>query len=154
MWYMHPVTVSIDVPQTPEQVYDFLDVMAHHERFTDHYLTDWRYGGPARGKGSRATVTAALGGTKTEVTIEVVEVEAPRRIMERNVSAAGRRVAHGTYTIEELPGGGSRVAFTYAWERAPLPDRLLAPVVRATMRRANRTVMRRLATELARHVAS
>lgn len=151
---MQPVTVSTDVPQTPEQVYDFLDVMAHHERFTDHYLTDWRYSGPDRGKGSSATVTAALGGTKTEVTIEVVEVDAPRRIMERNVSAAGRRLAHGTYTIEPLPDGGSRVAFTYSWVRAPLPDRLLAPVVRATMRRANRTVMQRLATELARYAAS
>ncbi|MFE7170746.1 SRPBCC family protein [Streptomyces sp. NPDC057616] len=150
---MKPVTVSTDVPQTPEQVYDFLDVMAHHERFTDHYLTDWRYDGPDRGIGARATVTAALGGTKTEVTIEVVEAEAPRRIVERNVSAAGRRAAHGTYTVEPLPTGGSRVAFTYAWERAPLADRLLAPVVRAVMRRANREVMRRLATELARHAS-
>ncbi|NEC73086.1 SRPBCC family protein, partial [Streptomyces rochei] len=70
---MKPVTVSIGVPQTPEQVYDFLDVMAHHERFTDHYLSDWRRSGPARGVGARATVTAALGGTKTGVAIEVVE---------------------------------------------------------------------------------
>ncbi|UAX51991.1 SRPBCC family protein [Streptomyces sp. A144] len=148
---MKPVTVSIGVPQTPEQVYDFLDVMAHHERFTDHYLSDWRCGGPARGVGARATVTAALGGTKTGVAIEVVEADAPRRIVERNVSAGGRRLAHGTYTVEPLPAGGARVSFTYAWERAPLADRLLAPVVRATMRRANRTVMRRLATELDRH---
>ncbi|CAL9281192.1 SRPBCC family protein [Streptomyces sp. SudanB91_2054] len=148
---MKPVTVSIGVPQTPEQVYDFLDVMAHHERFTDHYLSDWRHSGPARGVGARATVTAALGGTKTGVAIEVVEADAPRRIVERNVSAGGRRLAHGTYTVEPLPAGGARVSFTYAWERAPLADRLLAPVVRATMRRANRTVMRRLATELDRH---
>ncbi|MFF9186680.1 MULTISPECIES: SRPBCC family protein [Streptomyces] len=148
---MKPVTVSIGVPQTPEQVYDFLDVMAHHERFTDHYLSDWRRGGPARGVGARATVTAALGGTKTGVAIEVVEADAPRRIVERNVSAGGRRLAHGTYTVEPLRAGGARVSFTYAWERAPLADRLLAPVVRATMRRANRTVMRRLAAELDRH---
>ncbi|MFH9414570.1 SRPBCC family protein [Streptomyces rochei] len=148
---MKPVTVSIGVPQTPEQVYDFLDVMAHHERFTDHYLSDWRHSGPARGVGARATVTAALGGTKTGVAIEVVEADAPRRIVERNISAGGRRLAHGTYTVEPLPAGGARVSFTYAWERAPLADRLLAPVVRATMRRANRTVMRRLATELDRH---
>ncbi|MFF4546661.1 SRPBCC family protein [Streptomyces sp. NPDC001435] len=147
---MKPVTVSIDVPQTPEQVYDFLDVMAHHERFTDHYLTDWSFSGPGRGIGSCATVTAALGGTKTDVTVEVVEADAPRRIVERNVSAAGRRLAHGTYTIEPLQTGGSHVAFTYAWVRAPLADRLLAPVVRTTMRRANRTVMQRMATELAR----
>ncbi|WSQ06453.1 SRPBCC family protein [Streptomyces sp. NBC_01231] len=151
---MKPVTVSIDVPHTPEQVYDFLDVMAHHERFTDHYLTDWRYSGPDRGPGSCATVTVALGGTKTDVTIEVVEADAPRRIVERNVSAAGRRLAHGTYTIEPLRTGGSRVSFTYAWVLAPLADRLLAPVVRATMQRANRTVMRRLATELTRHVST
>ncbi|MCX4411365.1 SRPBCC family protein [Streptomyces sp. NPDC059441] len=151
---MKSVTVSNDVPQTPEQVYDFLDVMAHHERFTDHYLTGWRYSGPGRGVGSCATVTVALGGTKTDVTVEVVEADPPRRIVERNVSAAGRRLAHGTYTIEPLRTGGSRVSFTYAWERAPLADRLLAPVVRATIRRANRTVMRRLATELAHHVSA
>jgi hypothetical protein len=147
---MKPVTVSIDVPQTPEQVYAFLDVMAHHARFTDHYLGNWRYSGPERGVGSRAAVTAALGGTKTEVAIEVVAAEPPRRIVERNVSAGGRRQARGVYDLEPLPGGGTRVSFTYTWDRAPLADRLPAPVVRATMRRANRTVMRRLAAELAR----
>ncbi|MCL7366662.1 MULTISPECIES: SRPBCC family protein [Streptomyces] len=151
---MKPVTVSIGVPQTPEQVYDFLDVLAHHERFTDHYLSDWRCGGPARGVGSRVTVTASLGGTKTDVAIEVVEADAPRRIVERNVSAGGRRLAHGTYVLEPLRAGGTRVSFTYAWVRAPLPDRLLAPVVRATMRRGNRTAMRRLAAELSRHVSA
>ncbi|MET7914201.1 SRPBCC family protein [Streptomyces avermitilis] len=151
---MKSVTVSIDVPQTPEQVYDFLDVMAHHERFTNHYLTDWRCSGPGRGIGSCATVTATLGGTKTDVTIEVVEADPPRRIVERNVSAAGRRLAHGTYTIEPLRTGGSHVSFTYAWARAPLADRLLALVVRAAIRRSNLTVMRRLATELARHVSA
>jgi len=151
---MKPVTESIDVPQPPDQVYDFLDVMAHHERFTDHFLTGWRRSGPDRGVGSSATVTAALGGVTSDVTIEVVEADPPRRIVERNVSAGGQRVAHGTYTVEPLPTGGSRVAFTYAWERAPLADRLLAPVVRATMRRADRTVMRRLAAELAAHTAT
>jgi hypothetical protein len=151
---MKSVTVSIDVPQTPEQVYGFLDVMAHHERFTDHYLTGWRYSGPARGIGSCATVTAELGGTKTDVTIKVVEAEAPRRIVEHNVSAAGRRVGRGTYTTEPLRTGGTHISFTYTWVRAPLADRLLSPVVRTTMRHANRTVMRRLAAELTRHVSA
>ncbi|QHY99547.1 Polyketide cyclase / dehydrase and lipid transport [Streptomyces sp. S4.7] len=120
---MRSVTVSIDVPQSAEQVYDFLDVMAHHERFTDHYLTNWRYSGPGRGVGSGATVTAALGGTKADVTIEVVEAEPPRRIVERNISAAGRRQAHGTYDIEPLPAGGSRVSFTSAGPDDAHPSR-------------------------------
>lgn len=150
---MKPVSVSVDVAQSPEEVYDFLDVMAHHERFTNHYLTDWSYAGPDRGVGARATVTARLGGTRTEVTIEVIACEPPRRIVERNVSAAGKRRAQGTYTIEPLPDGGSRVSFVYAWTSAPLADRLTAPAVRAVMRRANRTVMQRLAVELARESA-
>jgi hypothetical protein len=150
---MQPVTVAAEVPQSPEQVFAFLDVMAHHERFTDHYLTDWRCGGPARGVGSRATVTAVLGGSRTEVTVEVVEAERPRRIVERNAGADGRRRGRGIYDIAPLPDGGSRIAFTYAWERAPLADRLLAPLVRAVMRRANRTALRRLAAELARDEA-
>ncbi|MBQ0963069.1 SRPBCC family protein [Streptomyces sp. RK23] len=148
---MKPVSVSIDVPQTPDQVYGFLDVMAHHERFTNHYLSGWRCSGPARGIGSRARVTASLGGARTDVDIEVVEADAPRRIVEHNSSAAGRRLAHGTYAVEPLRSGGARVSFTYAWVRAPLIDRLLSPVVRMTMRRANRTAMRRLAAELTRH---
>ncbi|MFI6351457.1 hypothetical protein ACIBJF_02075 [Streptomyces sp. NPDC050743] len=90
----------------------------------------------------------------TDVTIEVVEAEASRRIVEHNVSAAGRRRARGTYVIDPLPAGGSRVPFTYAWVRAPPADRLPAAVVRTTMRRANRTVMRRLAAESARHLSA
>ncbi|WP_327299219.1 MULTISPECIES: hypothetical protein [unclassified Streptomyces] len=74
-----------------------------------------------------------------------------RRIVERNVSGAGRRVAHGTYAMEPLRTGGTHISFTYRWVHAPLADRLLA-AVRTMMRRANRTAMRRLATELAHHV--
>ncbi|MZD10516.1 SRPBCC family protein [Streptomyces sp. SID5785] len=151
---MRPVTVSVDVPHAPEPVYAFLDVMAHHERFTNHYLTHWRCTGPDRGKGAAATVTAALAGARTDVTIEVVEADPPRRIVERNVSAGGARVAHGTYVIEPAVEGGSRVSFTYAWESAPLADRLFAPFVRRVMRRANATAMWRLAVALERDAAS
>ncbi|MFC9650916.1 MULTISPECIES: SRPBCC family protein [unclassified Streptomyces] len=147
---MRSVIVSIDVSQAPGPVYDFLDVMANHELFTNHYLTNWRYGGPDRGVGSRVTVTAALGGAKADVGIEVTEAERPWRIVERSTSAGGRRRARGTYRIEPLPAGGSRVSFEYAWLQAPLTERLLAPLVRATIRRANRVGMRRMAAELTR----
>ncbi|MEU8354266.1 SRPBCC family protein [Streptomyces sp. NPDC048845] len=150
---MRPVTVSTDVRQPPEQVYDFLDVMANHELFTRHYLTDWRYSGAPRGVGSCATVTAVLGGRKTDVVVEVVEAEAPRRIVERNTGVDGRRRGRGVYVVEPLPGGGSRVSFTYSWLAAPLADRLMASLVRTVMRRANRQAMRLLAAELAGRAA-
>ena len=33
MWYMRPLSVSTDVSQPRERVYDFLDVLANHELF-------------------------------------------------------------------------------------------------------------------------
>lgn len=150
MWYImpEPVTVSIDVPQPRPLVFDFLDVMANHEPFTNHMLVDWRYEGPPRGIGSRALVNNKAGGRKEAVEIEVVSATAPERIVERNVSAKGKRIGHGTYELAELPGGGTRISFTYSWEQAPLIDRMLSPVVRAVLRRGNERAMARLAEQL------
>ena len=51
---MKPVTVSIKVPQSPDEVFEYLDVLANHEQFTDHFLVDWETSGPERGVGARA----------------------------------------------------------------------------------------------------
>jgi hypothetical protein len=144
-----PISVSIDVPQPRADVFAYLDVMANHEPFTNHMLTDWEYSGPASGVGSKARVKSSFGALSDHADIEVVAATAPVKIVERNVSAKGRRVATGTYTLDELPGGGTRVAFTYAWEQAPLPDRVLSPLVRGLLRRGNEKAMARLAERLA-----
>jgi hypothetical protein len=146
---MKPVRVTTDVPYSPDRVYDFLDVMANHEPFTNHMLHDWEYSGPDRGVGARATVTAKLGGRSEPVEIEVIAGERPRTIVERNVGAGGRRVATGTYSLEPLPSGDTRIAFEYAWQRAPLSERVAAPLVRAILARANQRAMARLADHLA-----
>jgi hypothetical protein len=151
---MKPVSVSIDVPQAPVEVYDFLSPMANHERFTDHLLQDWRYAGPAQGVGSKAAVSTRVGGRTDDIEIEVVSVEPNRRIVERNVGAKGKRVANGTYVLDSLPDGGTRVTFTYAWKSAPIAERLLAPVARSVLRRGNETALRRLADLLAHDEAA
>jgi carbon monoxide dehydrogenase subunit G len=145
---MKPVSVHIDVPQEIGVVYDYLDVMANHEAFTNHYMTGWSFDGPDRGIGSKAHVTAKLGGQSTEVEVEVVDAEAPRKIVEHNVSAGGARLGQGTYVLEALPDGGTRVEFEYAWRQAPLTDRMAGPLVRSMMRKANEKAMQRLAGEL------
>ncbi|MFC4493013.1 SRPBCC family protein [Streptomyces ovatisporus] len=145
---MRPVTVSVTVTQGREEVYDFLDVMANHEPFTDHMLRDWEYSGPASGVGAKATVQVRAAGRTDAVEIEVVEAVRPVRIVERNTGAGGRRVAHGTYELEELPGGGTRIAFEYAWRRVPPAERLSAPLVRSLLRRGNERALRRLAARL------
>jgi uncharacterized protein YndB with AHSA1/START domain len=151
MWYMpSPVTVSIDVPQSREDVFRFLDVLANHEPFTDHMLVDWSLSGPDRGVGAKAHVHSKAGGRKEPVDIEVIDAEPPARIVERNTAAKAGRTGEGIYTLEALTGGGTRVQFEYRWVVAPLVDRLTAPLVRRFLRRNNTIAMRRLAEQLAR----
>jgi len=149
-----PVTVSIEVPQPREEVYDFLDVMANHEPFTNHLLRDWELSGPARGVGSKARVHVRAFGVSDVVDIEVVDAEAPSRIVERNVAAKAGRTAQGTYTLEPTAAGGTRIDFEYRWIVTPLVDKLSAPFARSYIRRANETAMRRLAEQLAARVAA
>ncbi|HEU4975785.1 MAG TPA: SRPBCC family protein [Baekduia sp.] len=144
-----PVTVTIDVPQDRERVYDFLDVMANHEAFTDHLMRDWELSGPVRGVGSKARVHVKAMGVTDVVDIEVVDAQEPQRIVERNVAQKAGRIGQGTYVLEPLPSGGTRIAFEYRWIETPLADRLSAPLARAFMRRTNATAMRRLADRLA-----
>jgi carbon monoxide dehydrogenase subunit G len=145
---MKPVTVTVDVPQPRAAVYDFLDVMANHEPFTDHIMQDWRYSGPASGIGSKARVKAVAGGRTETVEIEVIEAERPVKTVERNIGAGGKRVSTGTYTLADLPGGGTRITFTYEWQQAPWSERLAEPVVRGIARRAFERAMQRLAGQL------
>jgi hypothetical protein len=144
---MKPVRVSIDVPQAREDVYDYLDVLANHERFTDHMLRDWRCEGPPRGVGAKASVTGVAAGRSEVIDMEVIEAERPSRSMERNVGASGR-VATGTYTLDELPGGGTRITFETAWLKVPRAEALSAPLVRALVRRGNTRALERLAGQL------
>ena len=144
-----PVTVSVDVSQSREVVYDFLDVMANHEPFNDHLMRNWQLSGPERGVGSKARVEVTAMGRTDTVDIEVTDAEAPTRIVERNVAAKAGRTGQGTYILESLPSGGTRISFEYRWIVVPLADRLTAPLARAYIRRNNATAMRRLAELLA-----
>ena len=150
MWYImtSPVTVSIDLPQPRDEVYAFLDVMANHESFTDHMLVDWQVTGPATGIGSKARVTAKIGGITDHADIEVIEVDPGRRIKERNIANKGRRHGTGTYVLSDLPSGGTHVEFTYEFERVPALERPLLPLMRRMLRRGNERAMTRLAETL------
>ena len=147
---MKPVTVSVTVPDSREEVYDFLDVLANHEPFTNHMLVDWHYSGPRSGVGARARMRLRKPGKPDWMDLEVIEADPPSRSTEQTVSAGGRRRTRGTYILEELPAGGTRISFEFAWLRIPLLERLAAPVTRAVVRRGNERSLARLAEQLRR----
>jgi hypothetical protein len=145
---MKPVSVSTEVAHPIEEVYDFLDVIANHEPFTNHMLHDWQYSGPRQGVGSKARVRVKAGLRSEVVDIETFDAQRPSRIVERNISAGGRRRATGTYRLEPLADDRTSITFEYAWERAPLLDRLAALAVRGYLRRGNDRALVRLAAQL------
>ena len=138
----------MDVPQPRAEVYAYLDVMANHEHFTDHMLTNWRVSGPPTGIGSKANVTAKVGAISDESEIEVFEVDPGRMIRERSIAAKGKRIAHGTYTLSDLPGGGTHIEFEFALQKVPAMERPLVPLMRKMLRKGNERAMERLAAVL------
>jgi ribosome-associated toxin RatA of RatAB toxin-antitoxin module len=145
---MKPVTVEATVTKPPLEVYEFLDALANHERFLDHYLVDWEFSGPQRGVGARARARVDAPASQDYFEFEVTEAEAPSRIVERGVSSGGKRVTQGTYRLEPGPDGGTRIEFELSLVQLPRSERLIPALTRTFARRVNAKAMRRLAKQL------
>lgn len=146
---MKPITVSARVERPREDVFAFLDVLANHVPFTDHMLVDWSFDGPAAGVGAKARVRAKAPGEQW-MEVEVITSTPPLTTAEETVGANGKRRTRGTYTLDALPGGATNVRFQLEYLDVPLSERLIAPILRASMKRANAKAMRRLEETLER----
>ena len=142
---MKPIVVTTHLQRPREEVFAFLDVLANHEQFTDHMLVDWTLSGPPAGVGAKARLRANLPGPKDWADMEVIASEPPSTNVEQAVSAKGRRRTQGTYTLTPAPDGGTDVQFELRFLDTPLPDRLLGPLLRGWLKRANQKAMDRLA---------
>jgi carbon monoxide dehydrogenase subunit G len=145
---MKPVNVSTAVARPLTEVYEFLEVLANHEGFMDHMLVDWKFSGPARGVGARGRARANTVGSQDWTDFEIVEAEPPSRIVEEGVGAGGKRHTRGTYRLEALPDGGTRISFELEWLEASKLERFGSPLIRAFVRRSDGKAIRRLAQQL------
>ena len=146
---MKPVTVSIDVPNSQHEVYEFLDVMGNHERFMDHFMVDWQLSGPKRGVGAKANVRVKATGEKDWTDFVFVETDPSHRIVEESTGGSrGQRRLRGTYLLDPLPNGGTRINFELEFLELPFGERAMGPLNRAYIRRVNKKGMSRLAEEL------
>jgi hypothetical protein len=145
---MEPVTVSTTVSKSPEETFDFLDVLANHESFLDHMYVHWTFSGPPRGVGAKGRARVSAPGSREFAEFEVVESELPSRTVEEGVSANGKRRTRGTYTLRPAPGGGTEVSFELAWIEVPRSERILPPLSRTFVKRALGKAMRKLQKQL------
>lgn len=146
---MKPVTVSVEVPQPPEEVFEYLAVLANHEAFLDHFLVDWKFSGPRRGVGAKAEARASAPMSQDWTDFEIVEAEEPALIVEEGVGLKGKRRTRGTYRLRGLSDGGTEISFELEWLEAARAESLIPAMTRAFIRRPNAKAMRRLARRLA-----
>jgi hypothetical protein len=145
-----PVTVSVEVPNSTHQVYEFLEVLGNHESFMDHFMVDWQLSGPKRGVGAKANVRVKATAEKDWTDVEIIEADAGRRLLEETRGGSGgKRLTRGTYLLEALPGdAGTRITFELDMVEMPRGERLMGPLNRAYVKRVNRKAMRRLKERL------
>ena len=145
---MDPVIASIVISAPREQVFDYLQDIANHSEFTDHYLVDWhltREDSIGRGAGARFRVKAP-GKRFSWGDSTFAEVARPHRIVEVGRAGKTNRIRTlGVYELAPAPGGATRVQFTLETETSVLSDRLFEAFGgRAWLRRKNEKAMRRL----------
>lgn len=145
---MHALTVSIVVDAPREQVFDYLQDIANHRSFTDHYLVDWhltRVDSVGRGAGARFRVKAP-GNRFSWADATFTEVERPHRIVEAGRTGKANRIRTlGVYELAQGAGGTTRVRFTAETEPVTLSDRIMESLGgRSWLRRKNAKALRRL----------
>jgi ribosome-associated toxin RatA of RatAB toxin-antitoxin module len=149
------VTVSVEVPNPPQQVYEYLEVLGNHERFMDHFMVDWELSGPRKGVGAKANVRVKATAEKDWTDVEIVEADAGRRLVEETVGGpSAQRRTRGTYLLESLPDGGTSISFELDVIEMPRTERLMGPLNRAYVKRINRKAMKRLKERLATGVGT
>jgi hypothetical protein len=143
---MSSVTVSTTIHQPRDRVFDFLDDLARHEAFTDHFLVDWTLTGErSTGVGAGARMRAKGAGRHPWITITVVESVRPERTVEEGRGGkAGRRRTRGIYELAVAAPDATKVSFTNELEPAGVLERLQAPLARSYLRRQNARSLRRL----------
>jgi uncharacterized membrane protein len=129
---MAPITSSIEIDRSPEEVFAYLDDLARHGEWQSAIEevtveTD----GPTR-VGSRARERRRVPGGSREFRYEIVEHDPPRRSRFRGLDGPVRPV--GVVTVAPIESGKSRVTIELELEGHGA-GKLLAPLARRDARR-------------------
>ena len=118
---MDPVTVSTIISAPREQVFDYLQDIANHSEFTDHFIVDWhltRIDSVGRGAGARFRVKAP-GNRFSWADSTFVEVERPHRIVEAGPHGQEQPHSHARRLRARAGGLGHARACASRWRRCP-----------------------------------
>jgi uncharacterized protein YndB with AHSA1/START domain len=143
-----PFTVETTIARPRDEVFEYLADISNHAEFTDHYLLDWhltREDSYGKGAGARFRVKAPLNRFPW-ADMTLADVQPPYRIVERGRGGKYNRIRMlGTYTLDQGPGGTTRVQYTFESVPVMPSDRLMEALGgRAWSKRQAARAMRRL----------
>ena len=148
---MPRISVSVTISRPREEVFAYLLDVANHSEFTDHYLVDWhllRENSVGKGAGARYRIKSAANPFQRYAWADstVVEVEAPRRIVEQGRAGKYNRIRTlGVYELEPASASTTKVTFTNATQPKTLSDRIQESMgQRGWLKRKNGKALRRL----------
>jgi hypothetical protein len=128
-----PVTVSVNIARPRDEVFAYLEDVANHSEFSDHYLKDWhltRVDSVGRGAGARFRVSKRLQRFGW-ADFTLVEVERPIRIVAVGRGGKFNRIkTTAIWTLGDAPSGGTAVEYMVESEPALPTDRLMEAVSR------------------------
>jgi uncharacterized protein YndB with AHSA1/START domain len=146
---LDPVSSTVTIDRSPQEVFDYLSDVANHAEFTDHYLKDFRLtreDSLGIGAGARFRVDAPLN-RFSWADIAIAEADRPRRIVQRGRTGKFNRIRLvSSYTLEPAAGGSAtQLTMTTETEAPRLPsDKLMEALARRWFRRNQRKAVRRL----------
>jgi uncharacterized membrane protein len=142
-----PVTSTVTIDQPHDVVFRYLEDVANHAEFTDHYLKDFRLtreDSIGVGAGARFRVDAPLNRFSwADVTVSEAT---PRAIVLRGRTGKYNRIRYVTrYELEPQGASGTVVSLTTETEPPKLPsDKLMEAIARGWFKRKQAKAARRL----------
>jgi uncharacterized protein YndB with AHSA1/START domain len=144
---MDPVTVSMTIARPREEIFAYLQDLANHPEFSDHYLVDWRLtreDSVGRGAGARFQLKRRLN-RYDFADVTLTEVQAPWRIVEQGRGGKYNRTRMLAVYELQPDHGGTRVTFTFTTQPGKPSDRIVESLgLRRWFKRKSKKAMRRL----------
>lgn len=125
---MDPVEVAVTIARPRREVFEYLQDIANHAEFSDHYLTGWhllREDTLGQGAGARFKLKQRFTRYAWADTT-FTDVQEPRLIVERGRGGKYNRILRrGVYELDEVHGGAAtKVTYTYETKPKLLSDRI------------------------------
>jgi uncharacterized protein YndB with AHSA1/START domain len=142
-----PVSNSVLIDRRPEEVFAYLEDVANHAEFTDHYLKDFRLtreDSLGLGAGARFRVDAPLN-RFSFADVTVIESVPPTRIVQRGRTGKYNRIRLVSSYELEPSGASTRVTLTTETEQPRLPsDRIMEALAKGWFKRKQKRALKRL----------